>query len=400
MHPYIEQQILLDVLLAHQGSVEAALTSLKSSDSPPRKASAATGYQSSLSSFIAKTDASEGLAKRAKILSKRGKTLHLYDPADVAAHTPCSIIHNFLPAEEANALLEELLKEAPSFERMTFKLFDNVVQSPHTACFYVHSHEEVQSQKTEYLYNGALLTDVRELTPHMRRVSPIVEKAVNVEIQKRIKDHYPNGEKLKHQSPHPWKPNAAFVNCYDGGAESVGYHSDQLTYLGPRAIIGSISLGVAREFRVRRVIPQEEDKKEKSKEDIDAQGQIAIHLPHNSLLVMHAEMQEEWKHSIAPAQAIDPHPISGNKRINITYRDYKANLHPDFTPRCKCDVPTVLRVVQRKKENWGRYFWMCHAGNVPGKEGCTFFEWAKFDDDGEPIFGKERSKVDGASFKV
>jgi len=158
MHPYIEQQVLLDILLAHQGSVEAALTSLKSSDSPPRKVTAATGYQSSLSSFIAKFDASEGSAKRAKLLSKKGKTLHLYDPADVAAHTPCSIIHNFLPAEEANALLEELLKEAPSFERMTFKLFDNVVQSPHTACFYVQSHEEVQSQTTEYLYNGALLT--------------------------------------------------------------------------------------------------------------------------------------------------------------------------------------------------------------------------------------------------
>jgi hypothetical protein len=111
---------------------------------------------------------------------------------------------------------------------------------------------------------------------------------------------------------------------------------------------------------------------------------------------MHAEMQEEWKHSIAPAQAIDPHPISGNKRINITYRDYKANLHPHITPRCKCDVPAVLRVVQRKKENWGKYFWMCHAGNVPGKEGCTFFEWAKFDDDGEPIFGEKKGKVDEA----
>jgi len=229
----------------------------------------------------------------------------------------------------------------------------------------------------------------------MRKVSPIVEEVVNSEITKRIKDHYPNEKKLKHQSPNPWKPNAALVNCYDGGAESVGYHSDQLTYLGPRAIIGSISLGVAREFRVRRIIPQEEDKKEKSKEDSDAQGQIAIHLPHNSLLVMHAEMQEEWKHSIAPAQAIDPHPIAGNKRINITYRDYKANLHPKFTPRCKCDVPAVLRVVQRKKENWGKYFWMCHAGNVPGKDGCTFFEWARFDDDGVPIFGLENSRTEG-----
>jgi hypothetical protein len=228
----------------------------------------------------------------------------------------------------------------------------------------------------------------------MRRVSPIVETAVNSEIAIRIKDHYPKGRKLLYQSAQPWKPNAAFVNCYNGGAESVGYHSDQLTYLGPRAIIGSISLGVAREFRVRRIIPQEESsnggKKEKSSEDLDAEGQISIHLPHNSLLVMHAEMQEEWKHSIAPAQAIDPHPIAGNKRINITYRDYKAYLHPKFTPSCKCDVPAILRVVQRKKENWGKYFWMCYANNVPGKEGCAYFEWAKFDDDGVPIWkGRE-----------
>lgn len=96
---------------------------------------------------------------------------------------------------------------------------------------------------------------------------------------------------------------------------------------GPRAIIGSISLGVAREFRVRRIIPQETDSKTKTRVSADAEGQIAIHLPHNSLLVMHAEMQEEWKHSIAPAQAIDPHPISGNKRINITYRDYKVRIY-------------------------------------------------------------------------
>lgn len=226
--------------------------------------------------------------------------------------------------------------------------------------------------------------------PHMRKVSPKVEEAVNSEIATRIKTQYPNGEKLKYQSARPWKPNAAFVNCYDGGHESVGYHSDQLTYLGPRAVIGSISLGVAREFRVRRIVPQDEqnsgEKRKKTREDADAEGQVAIHLPHNSLLVMHAEMQEEWKHSIAPAQAIDPHPISQNKRINITYRDYKASLHPKFTPRCRCDVPSVLRVVQRKKENWGKYFWMCHAGNVPGKAGCTFFEWAQFSEDGEPIW--------------
>jgi hypothetical protein len=32
---------------------------------------------------------------------------------------------------------------------------------------------------------------------------------------------------------------------------------------------------------------------------------------------------------------------------------------------------------------------MCHAGNVPGKEGCSFFQWAEFDDDGNPIWKKK-----------
>ena len=203
----------------------------------------------------------------------------------------------------------------------------------------------------------------------MRNVSTKVQPAVNEEIAKRIKYHYPNGKRLKYQSPRDWIPNAAFVNCYQA-KESVGYHCDQLTYLGPRAVIGSLSLGVAREFRVRKIVARDDEGSTGSKDQrADAEGQIAIHLPHNSLLVMHAEMQEEWKHSIHPASAIDPHPISGNKRINVTYRYYRESFHPKYTPRCKCNVATVLRCVQRKKENRGRYMWMCHAGLTPGKEG-------------------------------
>ncbi|TAQ86833.1 hypothetical protein B7494_g4854 [Chlorociboria aeruginascens] len=397
LHPEIQQNVLLDVLLAHDGSVEDASASLNTRPSESPKKPGTIGYQSSLSSFISPNAIGEP-SKRVRPLSKKGKTLHLYSPDDVAAHTPCSIIHNFLPAEEANALLEELLVEAKSFEKMTFKLFDNVVQSPHTSCFYVESLKEEESQKMEYIYNGDRLTDIRQLTPQLRKTSPKVQEAVNSEVRTRIKTHYPNGQKLRYQSTTLWKPNAAFVNCYNGGAESVGYHSDQLTYLGPRAVIGSISLGVAREFRVRKIIPQDADTKLRTKESGDEAGQIAIHLPHNSLLVMHAEMQEEWKHSITPAAAIDPHPISGNRRINITYRHYKEELHPKYTPKCKCGVPTVLRVVQRKKENWGKYFWMCYAGNVPGKEGCDFFEWAEFTAEGVPVWkrrkGSEGEKED------
>ncbi|MCJ1419521.1 hypothetical protein MMC32_005876 [Xylographa parallela] len=402
LHPVVGQDILLDCLLSSNGSVWAASKLLDSLCDAPSPSKRVSGYrvadrQSSLTTlYKTRTSSTDGIGPDPKstLLTKKGQTLHLYTPEDIALHTPCSIIQNFLPAQDAEELLKELLAEAPTFERQTFKLFDNVVQSPHSACFYVESLEERKRQSTEYLYNGSYLTDIRQITPHMRAVAGVVKTAVNDEIAVRIKTSYPNGRKLQYQSAKEWTPNAAFVNCYKGGAESVGYHSDQLTYLGPRAVIGSLSLGVAREFRVRKIVARHDDDAASGKRSdalrADAEGQIAIHLPHNSLLVMHAEMQEEWKHSIHPAQAIVPHPVAGNRRINITYRHYREDFHPRYTPRCKCNIATVLRCVQRKKENHGRYMWMCHVGNTPGKDGCSFFQWAEFDDDGNPPWVKEK----------
>lgn len=389
LHPGFAQDVLLDALLLSNGSVEYASTTLHPTDglSPCKKVAKTGGYQSSLANMINLAQSNGALST--KPLTRKGKTLHLYSPTDIETHTPCSIIHNFLPPAVADDLLGELLTEAPTFQKETFQLFDRTVESPHTMSFYVDSVEEAQAQQTEYVYNGSYIADVRKTLPQMRIVSVKVQHAVNNEVQRRITTFYPNGKKLKYQSPLEWCPNAAFVNCYDGGAESVGYHSDQLTYLGPRAIIGSLSLGVAREFRVRRIVPREADESKAGKDSAaDTQGQISIHLPHNSLLVMHAEMQEEWKHAIAPAATIDPHPVAGNKRINITYRCYRDSLHPRFTPRCKCAVPCVLRCVQKSAENKGRYMWMCHAGYTPGQKGCSYFAWAEFNEDGEPPWAK------------
>ncbi|QIW94897.1 hypothetical protein AMS68_000415 [Peltaster fructicola] len=338
LHPTKSQDVLLDFLLAYDGSVEKASEALQPmSKTSPRK-STSIGYQSSLATFAGQSSVSKG-----KSLTRKGQTLHLFSPEDIEKHTPCSIIHNFLPAADAELLLRELLIEVPSYKTETFQMFERTVESPHTFAFYVDSLAEVQDQKDQYVYNGGILADVHQSTKEMLRASFPVREAVNKEIQRRIRDFNPDQAKLKFQSSEEWRPNTSFVNCYDGGKESVGYHSDQYT-----------------------------------------QGQIAIHLPHNSLLVMHAEMQEEWKHAIAPAQRIDPHPIAGNKRINITYRCYKDYLHPRYTPRCKCNVPCVLRCVQKQKATRGRYMWMCHANYTPGQKGCSHFEWAAFDEDGRP----------------
>ncbi|KAH7354582.1 hypothetical protein BKA66DRAFT_430421 [Pyrenochaeta sp. MPI-SDFR-AT-0127] len=385
VHPGLDESTLLEALLAADGSVELASAYLvNSTTTSPRKRAAApiaVGYQSSLNSYCTMSHRG-GVAK--KSLVKRGQTLYLYSPEDIEAHTPCSIIHNFLPPKQADALLLQLLDESSTYQSLEFKLFDKVVWSPHSFCFYAHSLAKAEEQKTEYIYDGRQVEDVRQSTSEMLKACPQVEEAVNLEIQRRIRDFYPNSKKLKYQSPHPWKANTAFVNCYDGPKENVGYHSDQLTYIGPRAVIGSLSLGVAREFRVRKIVAEDDEHRKADGSLADAQGQISIHLPHNSLLIMHAEMQEEWKHSIAPAQAIDPHPLAKNRRLNITYRCYKDSLHPRYTPKCRCNVPTVLRCATRKKESRGKYMWMCHTNYVPGQDGCGFFQWAEFDDDGEP----------------
>lgn len=157
LHPDVDQAVLLDYLIIGDGCVSAVSQALISArtQSLCRK-SLTIGHQSSLAAFRIGLDSQK--SKKPRVLTRKGQTLHLYTPEDIAAHTPCSIIHSFLPAAEADELLRELLKEAQTFERQTFKLFDNVVQSPHSACFYVNSLEEKNRQKTEYLYNGSFLT--------------------------------------------------------------------------------------------------------------------------------------------------------------------------------------------------------------------------------------------------
>jgi len=163
LHPGHDDETLLEALLISEGSVGKASDALDcNSTISPRKKLATwkngVGYQSSLSSFNIKRDrVGDSNAKGKKPLTKKGRTLYLYSPEDIEKHTPCSIIHNFLRPEEADALLLELLKETPTFHRETFKLFDKVVQSPHSMGFYVDTLDEAETQKTDYVYNGSYI---------------------------------------------------------------------------------------------------------------------------------------------------------------------------------------------------------------------------------------------------
>jgi hypothetical protein len=154
LHSALDEATLLETLLACDGFVEQAsqwLTQHNERSPIKRTVPSTIGYQSSLSSFRL---ASPGGGPAKKKLAKKGQTLHLYSPEDTEAHTPCSIIHNFLPTKQADDLLLQLLEECPTYQSLEFKLFDRVVESPHTFCFYVNSLAEAEEQKTEYIYDG------------------------------------------------------------------------------------------------------------------------------------------------------------------------------------------------------------------------------------------------------
>lgn len=164
LHPDLPFESLMEVLLTCEGSVEAAAETLNDGDvalSPRKKLAKwnGLGYQSSLSSWSVSQPSRdrESLNGTGKSLTKKGKTLYLYSPEDVEAHAPCTLIHNFLPKEAADAVLRELLADVPHFWTETFQMFERTVQSPHTFAFYVDSLEEMEQQKTQYTYNGSYL---------------------------------------------------------------------------------------------------------------------------------------------------------------------------------------------------------------------------------------------------
>lgn len=344
LHSDIAHDHLLELLISNDGNLEATITELTTgSTQSTGKSTSKPRSQSSISTYLPSTNPSSKLSKSRKTVPK-GKTLHLYTPESIAAYTPCTLIPSFLPSQKAEALLRDLLAEAAQFpDKLKFRLFERTVTSPHTSCLYVPTEDLLYGNggepgeggykgggDTGWFYNGGRVEGIRVFTELMKEVVPYVEEVVNREMERywgvKLGEEEESKEETKRiplLSPKRWRANAAFVNCYDGPQQSVGYHTDQLTYLGPMTTIASLSLGVAREFRVRHWggLSEEElragkawhdfyenprrteeikeesgDVEEETEVETEAEGPIGIHLAHNSLLIMHAGTQEGWKH--------------------------------------------------------------------------------------------------------
>ena len=101
--------------------------------------------------------------------------------------------------------------------------------------------------------------------------------------------------------------NSVLLNYYRDGRDSMGWHSDDEPELGDNPLIGSVSLGAARRFRMQH--------------KADASLQMAWNLPDGSYLEMGGALQRHWKHCVPK--------VASNKgagpRINLTFRLIRPN---------------------------------------------------------------------------
>ena len=91
--------------------------------------------------------------------------------------------------------------------------------------------------------------------------------------------------------------NYCLLNRYRSGQDSIGMHADDEPEMGN--VIGSLSLGATRTFRIRH---------NKTKETIN------FPVGHGTLIIMAGTMQQFWKHEVPKMKE------NVGERINLTFR--------------------------------------------------------------------------------
>ena len=91
--------------------------------------------------------------------------------------------------------------------------------------------------------------------------------------------------------------NYCLLNRYRNGQDSMGWHADNEPEMGN--VIGSLSLGATRKFRIRHIVTRE------------TQTFLA---GHGTLIIMAGTMQQYWQHEVPKTKQ------EVGERINLTFR--------------------------------------------------------------------------------
>ena len=91
--------------------------------------------------------------------------------------------------------------------------------------------------------------------------------------------------------------NYCLLNRYRSGSDSMGWHADDEPEMGH--VIGSLSLGATRKFRIRHNITRETR---------------TFLAGHGTLIIMAGTMQQFWQHEVPKTKQVV------GERINLTFR--------------------------------------------------------------------------------
>lgn len=185
------------------------------------------------------------------------------NPPPCVTHLP-----GWITGGEAGDLLAELTADV-AWEQREITVFGRTHPVPRLTCWY---------GETTYTYAG-VANSARPLTdiPVLDELRARLEAATGATF------------------------NSCLANQYRSGADGVGWHSDDEPGLGDRPTIASISLGSARDFRLRH----------QATRDV-----TTIALGHGDLLVMRDESQTDYRHCVPKRARVN------SPRINLTFRSF------------------------------------------------------------------------------
>lgn len=176
---------------------------------------------------------------------------------------------NFFPAAEAHDLLGRLIRGI-KWKQNTIKMYGKENPVPRLEAWY-------GDQGKTYTYSGITM-EPNPWNDELEKIKKCIESISGVLF------------------------NSVLINYYRDGKDRVAWHSDDERELGINPVIGSVSLGAERNFKLRHKQYKTNGQKKQ------------ITLRHGSFLLMKGTTQHHWMHEIPrTAKPIGP-------RINLTFR--------------------------------------------------------------------------------
>jgi len=172
----------------------------------------------------------------------------------------------FLDARRADTLFERVLEEA-DWQQERITLFGREIAVPRLTAWY-------GEDGTTYRYSGITRT-AQPWPGRIRHLAEDVSRSVGASF------------------------NYVLVNRYRDGSDMLGWHADDEADLGSHPVLGAVSVGAQRIFRLR---------------DRDGGSSVAQVLEHGSLLLMWGDSQHRYKHCIPRTRK----PVG--ERLSFTFR--------------------------------------------------------------------------------